>query len=357
MDTAEKIRLVTRPPTSEVVTTEDLDALFASNQRPKHYIGLEISGFLHLGSLVSTGYKINDFADAGMDCTVFLADWHTMINDKISGDMEKISLISKYYEDAFRAVCPRASIVRGSELYEKTPEYWTELVKFARHMPLARTMRALTIMGRSETENTDLAKLLYPAMQAMDIRFLDVDVAHSGMDQRKIHMLVRDVFPKMGWKVPVAVHHSLLPGLSKPVEQDAAKSGKMSKSNPDSGIFMHDDAESIRSKIKKAWCESGMTEANPLLEIARQIIFHENKEITVERPEKFGGNVTYTGFEQMHADFANSKLHPGDHSIKISDSYCYRSSTKSQHSGKFKTYNYKDLMINPRGYKSKYNLS
>ena len=59
---------------------------------------------------------------------------------------------------------------------------------------------------------------------------------------------------------------------------------------------MHDDAESIRSKIKKAWCESGMTEANPLLEIARQIIFHENKEITVERPEKFGGNVTYTGF-------------------------------------------------------------
>ena len=337
MDTAEKIRLVTRPPTSEVVTTEDLDALFASNQRPKHYIGLEISGFLHLGSLVSTGYKINDFADAGMDCTVFLADWHTMINDKISGDMEKISLISKYYEDAFRAVCPRASIVRGSELYEKTPEYWTELVKFARHMPLARTMRALTIMGRSETENTDLAKLLYPAMQAMDIRFLDVDVAHSGMDQRKIHMLVRDVFPKMGWKVPVAVHHSLLPGLSKPVEQDAAKSGKMSKSNPDSGIFMHDDAESIRSKIKKAWCESGMTEANPLLEIARQIIFHENKEITVERPEKFGETrdnyVTYTGFDKANARrflqlilktawISGRNPVEGDSHAKISDSVC-----------------------------------
>ena len=100
MDTAEKIRLVTRPPTSEVVTTEDLDALFASNQRPKHYIGLEISGFLHLGSLVSTGYKINDFADAGMDCTVFLADWHTMINDKISGDM--VFLADWYYDKQTR---------------------------------------------------------------------------------------------------------------------------------------------------------------------------------------------------------------------------------------------------------------
>ncbi|MDI1494791.1 MAG: tyrosyl-tRNA synthetase [Cenarchaeum symbiont of Oopsacas minuta] len=312
MDTVEKIKLITRPPTSEVVTYKELDVLFASNERPKHYIGLEISGFLHLGSLISTGYKINDFANAGMDCTVFLADWHTMINDKIGGDMEKISIVSNYYEKAFKTVCPRVSIIRGSELYDKTPEYWTELVKFARHMPLARTMRALTIMGRTETENTDLAKLLYPAMQAMDIRFLDVDVAHSGMDQRKIHMLVRDIFPKMNWKVPVAIHHSLLPGLSKPANQDESKSGKMSKSNPDSGIFMHDDGQVIRSKIKKAWCEVGVTENNPLLEIVRQIIFHENKEITVERPEKFGGNVTYTEFEQIHADYASSKLHPGD---------------------------------------------
>ena len=171
--------------------------------------------------------------------------------------------------------------MRGSELYEKTPEYWTELVKFARHMPLARTMRALTIMGRSETENTDLAKLLYPAMQAMDIRFLDVDVAHSGMDQRKIHMLVRDVFPKMGWKVPVAVHHSLLPGLSKPAEQDAAKSGKMSKSNPDSGIFMHDDAESIRSKIKSGSYtinSAGATFPYPLIDLWRVEIAKETSE-------------------------------------------------------------------------------
>jgi len=34
-------------------------------------------------------------------------------------------------------------------------------------MSLARTMRTLTIMGRSENdEKVDLAKLIYPAMQA-----------------------------------------------------------------------------------------------------------------------------------------------------------------------------------------------
>jgi len=49
--------------------------------------------------------------------------------------------------------------------------------------------------------------------------YLDVDIAHAGMDQRKIHMLVREIFPKKKWKVPVAVHHKLLPGLSKPADK------------------------------------------------------------------------------------------------------------------------------------------
>ena len=59
-------------------------------------------------------------------------------------------------------------------------------MKFSKHMSLARTMRTLTIMGRSENEEKiDVAKLLYPAMQAVDIHSLEVDIAHAGMDQRK----------------------------------------------------------------------------------------------------------------------------------------------------------------------------
>ena len=312
LDITEKIALVKRPPTEEVVTEEELEELFKTNSRPKHYIGLEISGFLHLGSLISTGYKINDFIAAGVDCTVFLADWHTMINDKLSGDIEKISKVSKYYENAFRAVCPKATIRNGSELYNEHSDYWTELVRFTRHMSLARTMRTLTIMGRSENEEKiDLGKLLYPAMQAVDIHFLEVDIAHAGMDQRKIHMLVRENFPKMNWKVPVAVHHKLLPGLTQPAgATDLA--GKMSKSNPNSGIFIHDSPDEIRSKIKKAWCEEANIENNPLLEISKQIIFHKKNIMQVERPEKFGGNVSYTNYNELEKAFGSKELHPSD---------------------------------------------
>ena len=310
MDVKEKVALIERNGT-EVVTRDELVSLFETNQSPRHYIGLEISGFLHLGSLISTGFKINDFMKAGVRCTVFLADWHTMINDKLGGDWDTISRVSGYYQDAFKVICPGVEIVLGSKLYEERPEYWSDLLRLTKHMSLARTKKTLTIMGRSESEKIELAKLLYPPMQAVDIHTLDVDIAHAGMDQRKIHMLVRDVFPKMGWKVPVAVHHGLLPGLGRPAEA-GSQATKMSKSDLNSGIFIQDTDDEVKRKINKAWCEEGSMQDNPLLEIARTIIFHKFAEMSVERPAKYGGNVSYAGYGQLESDFESGRLHPGD---------------------------------------------
>lgn len=314
MDIEDRIKLVMAPPAEEIVTEDDLRNILETNDAPRHYIGLEISGFLHLGSLLSVGYKINDFTKAGIKCTVFLADWHTVINDKLGGDWDTISKVTKYYKDAFMQVCPGATIVLGTDLYNERTNYWQELVAFTKHISLDRTKRALTIMGRSEDEkNVKLARLLYPPMQAVDIHSLDVDIAHAGMDQRRIHMLVREIFPKMGWKVPVAVHHGLLPGLARPVsESGRVTGGKMSKSDPDSSVFMHDTDEQIRRKIKKAWCEEGSVEGNPVLAIAKNIIFHESSEVTIERPEKFGGNVTFDSYESLESAFKDRNLHPAD---------------------------------------------
>lgn len=323
MDVTEKIRLVTREPTEEVVTQEELLNLFNTNSHPKHYIGLEISGFMHLGSLILTGFKINDFIKAGVKCTVFLADWHTYLNNKLGGDWDKIHMVSKYYADAFKMFCPGVEIVEGSQLYESRRGYWLDLVKFAKNMSLERTMRSLTIMGRStEKDKIDLGQLFYPPMQAVDIHTMDLDIVHAGMDQRKIHMLVREIFPKMKWKVPVAVHHHILAGLGEPEPASDSDSdfvsSKMSKSKSASGIFIHDTDEEINSKFKKAWCPEGIVDKNPVLEISKHIIFHEFKEFSVERPDKFGGNVTYTRYQDLETDFAQKKLHPSDLKTTVS---------------------------------------
>ncbi len=318
MDIESRISLIKREPTEEIITEEELRLLLSTNESPKHYIGLEISGLLHLGSLILTGYKINDMLKAGVRCTVFLADWHTFINDKLQGNWEIIKAASSYYEKAFKFFCNGVNVILGSELYNN--EYWQDLIRFSKQITLARTLRSLTIMGRSEKERLDFAQLIYPPMQAVDIHALDLDIVHAGMDQRKVHMLVREVFPKLGWKVPVAVHHHLLPGLGEPITLgldedtlvDKKISSKMSKSKPWSSIFIHDDADTIEKKIKKAWCPEGIIENNPILDIVRYIIFHEYNEFTIERPSKYGGNITFYNYNELEKAFLSKQLHPTD---------------------------------------------
>jgi len=87
---------------------------------------------------------------------------------------------------------------------------------------------------------------------------------------------------------------------------------KMSKSDPNAGIFIHKSDDEIRTKIKKGFCDEGATENNPILEITKHVVFHEFDVISIERPEKFGGNVSYDNFERLESDFSQKKLHPAD---------------------------------------------
>jgi tyrosyl-tRNA synthetase len=104
-----------------------------------------------------------------------------------------------------------------------------------------------------------------------------------------------------------------LPGLTKPAaEIHDSEVAKMSKSDPNAGIFIHNSDDEIRAKIKKGFCEEGSTENNPVLEITKHVVFHEFDSITVERPEKFGGDVSYGSFESLESDFSQKKLHPTD---------------------------------------------
>ncbi|MGD1835430.1 MAG: tyrosine--tRNA ligase [Nitrososphaeraceae archaeon] len=320
MDIDEKLSLVTKLPTQEIVTTNELKNLLQTVSRPKHYIGLEISGFLHLGSLIVTGYKLNDLIKAGFKTTVFLADWHTFINNKLSGDWQKIKDISEYYSNAFKFFCPGVDVLLGSDLYEQDSDYWKNFMKFCKHITLSRTMRSLTIMGRSEKDNLDFSQFLYPAMQSTDIHSLDLDMVHAGMDQRKIHMLVREIFPKLKWKVPVCLHHHLLPGLTEPTtlgvsendHNDAKISSKMSKSKPIGSILIHDDFETINNKISKAFCPVGISENNPILELLKYVIFQRFSEFTIERPSKYGGNISYYNYDDLEKDYKKIKIHPLD---------------------------------------------
>ncbi len=103
MTVEEKLNLITRNG-EEVLTKDELTALLESGEKLRHYIGFEISGKVHLGTgLVSMG-KVADFLKAGVECNVFLADWHTYINNKLDGNWKHIIIVARdYFQEAMEA--------------------------------------------------------------------------------------------------------------------------------------------------------------------------------------------------------------------------------------------------------------
>jgi tyrosyl-tRNA synthetase len=258
--------------------------------------------------------KIRDFMEAGIKPLIWLADYHSYANEKLGGDLEKIRKVATgYFKHAFVSLGldeDKVKYLLASEHYDN--DYWKEVIKISRDTTIKRMLRCITIMGRKETEGTSSSAIVYPAMQAADIFLLDVQIAHAGMDQRKVHMLAKELSHKYK-KNLVAVHGHLLPGLqgAQRMDPEAAIDAKMSKSKPSSAIFIHDSEEEIKDKIKKAYCPEKLIEGNPIVEYAEYLVLRD-KGLKIERPEKFGGDLEIADAEELKKIYSEGKLHPMD---------------------------------------------
>lgn len=87
---------------------------------------------------------------------------------------------------------------------------------------------------------------------------------------------------------------------------------KMSKSDPNSAIFMEDSREDVVRKIKLAYCPEIIIADNPIIDYCKHILFPALGEMTIQRSEKNGGNVTYKTYADMEAAYSKGELHPGD---------------------------------------------
>jgi tyrosyl-tRNA synthetase len=110
-----------------------------------------------------------------------------------------------------------------------------------------------------DVENATISQLWYPLMQVADIKHLGVDVALGGMEQRKVHMIGRDMKKVTNYDF-IALHTPLITSLKGPGQ-------KMSKSIPGSGISVTDSYEEIKKTIQGAYCPEKEIKDNPLLQI------------------------------------------------------------------------------------------
>jgi tyrosyl-tRNA synthetase len=332
LDLETRLNLVTRG-AEEIITRDELISILETKSRPRAYWGFEASGMMHIGMGLLCGKKIMEMVEAGFDYTVFLADWHSWINNKLGGVMENIHLCGEYFKQCFTAIgIPREKVTYSwtSDLASKT-EYWERVVRIAKSVNVSRVWRALPVLGRGiDSKDIEAAATLYPCMQAADIFELQLDVACAGMDQRKAHALARDVAEKLGWHKPTSLHTPILLGLVSGSRMDSTKydenpelssqiAFKMSKSIPESSIIIHDKPEAIRNKIHNAYCPPKDTQANPVLQIAQEILLPWMNSIEIDRPAKYGGPISFSHPDDLKGQYREGKIHPLDLKNAVSE--------------------------------------
>ncbi len=309
----------------EIIQEDELKELLKSNKPLIAYDGFEPSGQIHIAQGLLRAINVNKMTKAGVKFKMLVADWHAMANNKLDGDLNKIQTVGKYFIEVWRASgmdLSNVEFIWASDLV-KDSDYWMLVLRIARTNKLARFIRTAQIMGREESsEKLSAAQIIYPCMQVADIFTLGAHITQLGMDQRKVNMLAREVGLQLGFWKPVVVSHHMLLSLRPPIKlvgekKDMTLELKMSKSKPDSSIFMTDSTEDIRRKINKSYCPEGVVEMNPILEYCRYIIFESFDrlgvdEFTVERPERFGGKISFRTYKDLENTFVRKELHPMD---------------------------------------------
>ena len=313
----------------ECVTDGELAMLMA--RKPDSFVlydGFEPSGRMHIAQGVFKAMNVNKCTRAGGTFIFWVADWFALMNDKMGGDLDKIKTVGKYLVEVWKATgmnMERVKFVWSShEICNHSDAYWTQALDIARKTTIARVKKCCQIMGRLENKLT-AAQILYPLMQATDIFFLQADICQLGVDQRKVNMLAREYCDTAGIKIkPIILSHHMLLGLKKGQE-------KMSKSDPDSAIFMEDTVEDVARKLGNAYCPDRAEEGddkkaptegevdaglesmhlvetdlkNPCLDYIEHIIFSVPDQVFA------CGGVDYKCFSDVKEAFVGGKLDEG----------------------------------------------
>ncbi len=306
MDVKKRIELIKRN-TAEIITEQELEKLIKEKKNPSVYLGVSITGRPHIGYYTWV-LKLADFLKAGFKVKVLLADLHGALDNCPWDVLEKRY---KYYEKVIKLMFESMGIelknlefVKGSS-FELDKKYFLDLMKMSTYTSVHDCIKAASEVVKLG-DNPKLSGVIYPLMQALDEEYLNVDVQYGGVDQRKIFVFARENLPKIGYKPRIEVMTPLIPGLI---------GKKMSASDDKSKVDLLDDEETVKKKMNSAECVAGDAD-NGILAFLKYVLMvmkeDKGEEFIIERPEKYGGNLEYSDYEEIKRDFLDKKLHPLD---------------------------------------------
>jgi tyrosyl-tRNA synthetase len=315
----QKYDLITRD-LQEVLNGQIIKDVLAQNRPVKIYWGTAPTGRPHCGYFVPM-IKLAHFLQAGCDVILLLADLHAFL-DNMKAPLELVEYRVKYYENMVKAILrsigvpiERLRFIVGKS-YQLTDKYTLDIFRMSNVVSQNDAKRAGADVVK-QVDNPLLSGLIYPLMQALDEEYLGVDAQFGGVDQRKIFVLAEENLPSLGYKKRAHLMNPMVPGLT--------HGGKMSASDSNSKIDLLDDPSTVKKKISKAFAAPGNVEENGLVAFVEYVVFPVSEIATgvgkfhIERPEEWGGPITYTSVDELKADYASEKLSPPDLKIGVTD--------------------------------------
>jgi tyrosyl-tRNA synthetase len=319
MDIDKRLGLITRN-LAEILAPKDGDVVLRKilAKRPlKIYWGTAPTGRIHIGYLLPM-MKLADFLRAGCQVTILIADLHAML-DKMKSTPEQLADRTEYYELTIRGILTILGVdlqqenlhfVRGRS-FQLTPEYTFDLLHQSGHISVRHAQKAGSEVVK-QTDKAVVTDVIYPIMQVLDEKYLGVDVQMGGIDQRHIFTLSREM-THLKKKALFHFMGPLLPALS--TEEPTAENTKMSSS---SGVKIDllFGKKAITKNFNAVYCLAGDKERNPVLDLAKQLVYplleYTKVPFVICRKEEYGGDISYSTYNDLETDFVENNLHPQD---------------------------------------------
>ncbi|WHP39216.1 MAG: tryptophan--tRNA ligase [Mollicutes bacterium] len=223
------------------------------NPKKKLVSGITISGNLTIAHYLIVIKHLRQLAN-DYELFLFIADFHAITTVHNSQTLQHLRLQAAIQYLAC-GIPPEAIFVQSEVAGH------TELAfLLGCHVPLGELSRMTQFKSKSSPEQTSFALLNYPLLMAADILLYDGDVL-VGSDQKQHVELTRNLAERLNRKFGSCFH---LPELiTTPINQYRIRDlqspeVKMSKSadKPQGILFLSDDPETIRQKIKTCVTDS-----------------------------------------------------------------------------------------------------
>ncbi|MEK7149476.1 MAG: tryptophan--tRNA ligase [Patescibacteria group bacterium] len=281
--------------------------------KPVLVSGIQPSGKLHIGNYISALKNFVYLQNSGRyQCYFFVADLHSLTADFNPSEKYK-QIIDVVLNLLAVGIDPKKSVIF---VQSQIPQH-AELTWILNTItPLGELKRMVQFKDKaSRQDEVNVGLFDYPVLQAADILLYDAEVVPVGEDQLQHLELTRTLARKFNSKFKkIFIEPKELLTETPKIMGLLDPSKKMSKSVPQTCLFLDDSSDVIKEKIKRAATDSGREvayhpESKPAISNLIRI-YQGFSDLTAKEIEhKFEG-ATYSQFKKDLAELIIESLRP-----------------------------------------------